>query len=45
MAAKTQHFKVGNGDMTPIETASGRTILGDINICATEDDRRTPRLL
>ncbi|MFA6966428.1 metallohydrolase [Bosea sp. (in: a-proteobacteria)] len=37
MPAKTQHFKVGNGDMTLIETASGRKILVDINICATDE--------
>jgi hypothetical protein len=37
MAAKTLHFKVGNGDMTLIETASGRKILVDINICAADE--------
>lgn len=37
MPAKTLHFKVGNGDMTLIETASGRKILVDINICAADE--------
>lgn len=37
MPAKTLHFKVGNGDMTLMETASGRKILVDINICAADE--------
>lgn len=37
MAAKTLHFQVGKGDMTLIETASGRKILVDINICAADE--------
>ncbi len=34
----THHFRVGNGDMTLIETDSGRFILIDINIRAAADD-------
>src|SRR5690554_6205983 len=34
---RTTHFKVGNGDMTLIETGSGRKILVDINICNSDD--------
>jgi len=42
MTARTTHFKVGNGDMTLVETESGRKILVDINIRQDEeydDDR------
>ena len=38
MKAKLNFFPVGNGDMTLIETASGRMILIDINIRAAADD-------
>lgn len=38
MKAKLNFFPVGNGDMTLIETESGRTILIDINIRAAADD-------
>src|SRR5829696_6339871 len=32
MAAKTHHFKVGNGDMLLVVTETGRRILAEINI-------------
>jgi hypothetical protein len=35
---KTLHFRVDNGDMTLIETESGRRILFDINIRAAAED-------
>lgn len=38
MKAKLNFFPVGNGDMTLIETESGKTILVDINIRAAADD-------
>lgn len=37
MTVKTTHFKVGNGDMTLVETDSGRKILVDCNICQADD--------
>lgn len=37
MAVRTTHFKVGNGDMTLIETESGRKILVDCNICKADE--------
>jgi hypothetical protein len=37
-SAKTVHFRVGNGDMTLVEFASGRKLLIDINIRAAADD-------
>ncbi len=36
--ARTVHFRVGNGDMTLVQFASGRTLLIDINIRAAADD-------
>lgn len=39
MTAETQHFKVANGDMSLLQTNSGRSILIDINIRATADDK------
>jgi hypothetical protein len=44
MAAKTTHFRVGNGDMTLLELESGRRILIDINIrsAANDPDDDTP---
>ena len=38
MASKITLFPVGNGDMTLIETDSGRKILIDLNIRAAADD-------
>lgn len=38
MTANTTHFKVDNGDMLLIETATGRKILTDINIRCDADD-------
>ena len=38
MAAKSTHFRVGNGDMTLIKLDSGRCILIDINIRSAADD-------
>lgn len=38
MTAKINFFPVGNGDMTLIETESGRKILIDMNIRAAADD-------
>ncbi|MQB12339.1 metallohydrolase [Agrobacterium sp. ICMP 6402] len=38
MTAQTTHFKVGNGDMTLIETGDGHSVLVDINIRAAADD-------
>jgi len=38
MTACTAHFKVDNGDMLLIETATGRKILTDINIRGDADD-------
>ncbi len=38
MKAKLNFFPVGNGDMTLIETESGKTILVDINIRVAADD-------
>ena len=38
MAAKTTHFRVGNGDMTLFEFESGTTLLVDCNIRDAADD-------
>lgn len=38
MTATTTHFKVDNGDMHLLKTASGKTILVDCNIRADADD-------
>ena len=38
MAAKTTHFRVGNGDMTLFEFESGATLLVDCNIRDAADD-------
>ena len=38
MAAKTYHFKVGNGDMTLVALESGRNILIDCKIGHAADD-------
>jgi transposase len=38
MAAKSTHFRVGNGDMTLIKLGSGRCILIDINVRTAADD-------
>ena len=38
MTATLSFFPVGNGDMTLVETESGRKILIDLNIRAAADD-------
>ena len=38
MTACISFFPVGNGDMTLIKMESGRKVLVDLNIRATEDD-------
>lgn len=38
MSATSTHFKVGNGDMHLLESASGKMVLIDINIRADADD-------
>lgn len=47
MAAKTYHFRAGNGDMTLLELESGRLVLIDINIrdAACDPNDQTPDVL